>query len=482
MSHARAALRELAALTDVLTRKPALPDMSLCRQQAEAQPSLDRVAASPPEGVLDALRQELAFACKVEGGAATLPAKTLGKTPLILWNGEPQPARLPGLLETFLRTARGRPRWLRDLIEAWLRDFAPDRFQLQEAGFAIAGLLTETKHPRLIAWRKAHERLSLFDANEGPRRVAYALCHGPDPVWAVLASIGMDDPLRANGGFFRATVAEVVRNVPKALRGPSAQATWSRAGELLEVQQTRRDRFGREVSVAALRFAELAGETARACLDPWLRTGSATMVPQEEIKAFLLRVLGDPRIEPARWADAGEAATGLMRSWLAKSSLEAFLTLISQTNSNKQWRYRQKFWRACLDKMPSAEVWVVLGSVMEAQAKSIPELSTGFGTHDVPQKHDQALLLMKMGRLVLSEWSHLGVVRAWDSQSSRCPGLYLRRYLTADLQEPSLNFPGGAPTPRGLMHSMTKAGLWQGRVAALLKDKLNLDLSPRDYL
>ena len=115
---------------------------------------------------------------------------------------------------------------------------------------------------------------------------------------------------------------------------------------------------------------------------PWLR-GGAGVVPREEIKAFLLRVVGDPRVEAARWATVGEEATELMRAWLAKASLEAFLSLISQTNDASQWRDRQKFWQACLAKMPSAEIWVVLGPGLAGRIKTLRDLyAGGFGEMD----------------------------------------------------------------------------------------------------
>jgi hypothetical protein len=479
VSLARTALRELAALADVLAQKPALSDISLCRRQAEAQPSLDRVAKLPPLGVLEAVRRELSSACAMPDGAVNLPSQTLRMTPLVLWNGEPQAASFPGLLEVFLRAAQMRPRWLRDLIEAWLRDFAPDRILLLEAGFAIAGLLAETKHPRLTAWRHAHERLSLFDANEGPRRVGHVLFHGPDEVTTILSGIGMDDPLRANGGFFRAAMAEIVRSLPKALRAPSGREAWSRAAELLEVRQTQRDRFGREVTVPALRFAELAGSIARACLDPWL-CGEAATVPQEEIKGFLLRVLGDPRVEKRPWQDVGEEATGLMRAWLAKASLEAFLSLISQDNNAAQWRNRQKFWRACLAKMPSAEVWVVLGPGLAGQAKALRDLAGGFGEMDGTGANEQGVLLMKMGNLILCEWSNVGPLRAWDIGAPTCPKLYNRKYDSRQLAASSLAFPQQPPSHRG--RGLWHQGPWQERAAALLLDRVDLRLVPKDYL
>ncbi len=479
MSLARSALRELEALTDVFARRPSLPDISLCRQQADARPLLDSADAPPAKAVLEALRRELSLACATEGGAANLPTRTLRMAPLVLWNGEPQPASFSGLLDTFLRAAQKRPRWLRDLIEAWLRDFGSDRILLREAGFAIAGLLAETNHPRLTAWRYAHESLSLFDAREGPRRVAHALLHGSDDLATVLSQIGMDDQLRANGSFFRSAVAEIVGALPKTLRMPSGGEAWSRASQLLEVKQTRRNPFGQPIEVPALRFAELAGKTAQGCLDPWLLGDSTGSISQEEIKAFLLRVMGDPRVEPARWTTVGEEATGLMRTWLAKASLEAFFSLITNNRDAEQWRARRKFWRACLTKMPSTEIWIVLGPGLASIAGSLRDLAGGYGRMDGSEANGQAVLLMKMGDLILSEWSNVGSLRAWNVGTSGSPKLYQRNYDARQLKAPSLTFPHQT---RGDYRGMRHGGSWQIRAAALLSSRLQLHLSPRDYM
>jgi hypothetical protein len=133
--------------------------------------------------------------------------------------------------------------------------------------------------------------------------------------------------------------------------------------------------------------------------------------------------------------------------------------------------------------MPNAEVWVVLGPILANRAKSIPMLASGFGVMQTGgSQNDQAVLLMKMGNLVLSEWSNVGPVRAWDSGSRECPSLYRARYQASELREMSLDFPGGTPNGKGLWHQSGDRGLWQGRTAALLVEKLGLRLTPKDYM
>ena len=68
---------------------------------------LDGAAGCQPLSVLEVRRRELRLACAVEGGAAVLPAEMLRMTPLVLWNGEPQPASFPGLSRCLSCGSRG---------------------------------------------------------------------------------------------------------------------------------------------------------------------------------------------------------------------------------------------------------------------------------------------------------------------------------------------------------------------------------------
>jgi hypothetical protein len=493
MSESAAALGDLAALRKLLEVRPTLPERPACQEQAAA---LFRNEAAPelPSGeVLEILREELRRAC-AGGDPSRIPPRTLRRAPLVFWDRDPQAAAFPGLLEAFLDGAASKPRWLRELVEAWLRDFGPDRARLPEAGRAAANLLARTQDPRLGHWDRAHRRYAMFDAARGPERVGSALLTGTEPVDAVLSQTGMDDPIRAEGRFFRAAVKAMLATLPTALRGGGAREAWTRAAAILEVQRTRRDRLGREIAETALRVPDLIGEVIVACLDPWLRDPPPKPeAPREEIKAFLLRVVGDPRLRPDRWSAAPESCAQRMRSWLAEASLETFFALISETNDDPQWRYRRAFWRACLRKMPKdrpAEVWVVLGPGMAARAKAVRDLANAHGRMEVSGQYgEQAVLLLRLGNIVLSEWSNVGPVRAWQVGDRRCPALYRAQYDPQELRARCLDFPdhpilgrGGAFDGKGLWHRSPQTGLWQGCAAAFLENHTELRLTPKDYM
>lgn len=482
MSHAREALRTLAAMAQVLHQRLALGE-PLAAKALSLPPS---PPVPPPDpAFLEGLRRRLWTACE-HRRLAELPRRELRQAPLVFWNGTPEAAGFPGLVDVYLEQAAARPAWLRTLLEAWLRDFGSDRPRITDTGQALGRLLTAVENPRLTLWRDAHEAYRLFDAAAGPRNLGGVLLLGPPSVATILTQTGMNDALRAEGRFFRAAVAALLTALPAALRGPNAEQAWARAVQVLEAIRDVTDRQGRAVQRSELRFRDLAGPVAQACLGAWLE-GVAPSVPRDPVKNFLVRTIGDPRVNPQAWAAAGEPVTALMRRWLSADSLEAFLALITGSNEDMRWRHRRAFWRACLRVSPFAEVWVVLGSNLAQRASTIASLNTAFGQMTGTGSHDQAVLLMKLGSVVLSEWSNVGRLRAWDAGHPNCPTMDRPYYAATELRADSLSFlnePNGGKERHsfpGLTHHGSENFLWQERAAEFLRTKIGLRLTRKDY-
>ncbi len=490
MSETRAAIEKLDALVSALKRVPMPRVQPDCVQSANLISS-DTPPVQPSGDVLVRLRRDLQQACDASG-VENISPRLMRSAPLVFWHSKDPAAAIPELLDEFvartMHQGQPRPRWLRTLIEAWLHDFGADRIKHPEAGRAISTMLSRCPdESSLVFWRRASQQYALFDAAEGPRRVGRALLESKQNPRDILEQTGMNDPLRAAGGFYRRAISELLGALPRVLQAQHAPIAWERAAELLEVKLTERDRHGRVIDKSTLRFPDCAGQTALAALAPWLNGASASVAPRDAIKTFLVRTIGDPRLYPQRWAGATEAAVTLMRSWLAADSLEAFLSLISQNNNDQQWRYRQAFWRACMRRIPKVEVWVVLGAALADRADAMRDLNGSFGRLESPP--DQAVLLIRLGDLVMSEWSNVGAVRAWAVGDKDCPTLYRKQYVGGALRERGLSFPdhpsngkGGSHDGSGLWHRKPERGLWQGCVAALLRNRLGVVLSPADYM
>ena len=491
MTTARDAAIRLQAVADLLHRPIGLPFVSACAEQVASVVTPGGFADAPSPWESDVLRDWLKQICLGPEfqDLSRQPARRFDLAPTVLWNGREPAAGFPGLLDHLLSRATSRPRLLVTLIEAWLRDFDARAPGLRQAAIAIRRLLPQATHPFLVFWAAAEARFGLFDADHGPDRVAKALMT-TDDVDGVLAAIGMDDPMRATGRYLRDVIVRCLALLPAALRSAAAPAAWTRATHLLLDPS---DGSGSSPSDAAkFRFHDLAmnGLVARACLAPWVDATVSGNAPREQVKTFLLSTLKDPRLYPGSWIEAGEDNTRLMRSWIAAATLEAFFTLIGEETNDKQWNYRRAFWQACLKKVPTTEVWVILGSDLVPRAHSIQALTGNFGCHTISGKAKQAALLIRIGHLVLLEWSHIGALKAFaDPRMS--PSFYKTErdfYSNNRIDFPSLHFPnhpvlgGGGSDDKGLWHRFPKKGLWQGCAAALLERQIGLRLDQRDYM
>ncbi len=476
---ARDALAALDALARVLQGATRLPLESQCAVLAASVDVPAGAEALPARDVVEAVRAALRNAC-AQGGLESIKPRLLRSAPLVMWNGPWQASNASGLLERFLREGQHRASWLRPLIDAWLRDFDPGNSSMVTTGRTMAQLLAKADDPRLAPWAKAHRAFDLFDAQSGPARLAEALLLAKLPLAEILRDAGMDDPIRAVGRFFRAAIRALLDALPSALHGARAHDAWERAQTVLKVERVTRDRHGRKLTEEALRFDELAGLTAFACLTPWI-TGPAPGLSPNPVKNFLVRTVGDPRLKPARWTAVDERATALMRRWLAEATLQLFFDLISKYSDDVQWRYRQKFWNACLRQRQDAEVWVVLDPALKDRAVGVETLRGSFGTMNGTGVRGQAVLLLRIGETVLCEWSNVGTVRAWNLRDGVCPKLYGEAYRGADLKADCLDFPDAPGGHRGLRHDSPASYLWQRRAAALLGQREGLWLQQRDY-
>jgi EH_Signature domain len=475
MTHARQALDRLGAFVELLPRAALrLPVKSESTKAVEMLNASDSAIALPADAVLDIIRRRLVSA-SAEGGQYL--RSDLRAAVWLLWTERQPLSDLPGLLDAVLTQAYKSNATARALIEAWLRAFSRNDPSVARTGFSIRQLLIGRPNPRLGLWRNADRRVELFDAREGPRKVASKLISGPETVADVLFASGFDDPLRASGGYIRAVQQEVLAKASGVLTRPDADEPLKRTLSFLAPN-------------GALRFAEprSRGEIARGLLRPWLeRENEPEELIRFQVQDFLLDHLDDPRLKPERWREAGEQATNLMRRWLTRASLRAFFSLISEHALDNHWRYREAFWSACLEKDSTVEAWLALGSRIHASARAVEDLKGAYARLD-GASGDQAVLLLRVKNLVFCEWSHNGKLRAWPADWSNAPRLQRRRYTRAELTGKGLPFPpnarfgsNGSADGMGLSHVGSDRNRWQGSAAELLARRAQIVLAPTDW-
>lgn len=478
MSLTRDMLATLEATVSLLRRGPQLPAEPASARMVRALAAQDAPPAKPPEAALAQLRHQLLSLAKTGGGYAGVPTRELRHAPWLLWTADQPLATLPGLLDELITRAAERKSLLRALIEAWLMGYAAGAAMIREAAQALRRLVFDNPHPSMEAWASIDRDVRIFDVPAGPLRLAQWLLAGKEPVEAMLARIGFDDPLRAVSGYMRQTQEALLGLAPERLVEPSG---FQAAGRIFAVL----------APGGTLRFsdAQMAGQMARALLKPWLAGGrGAGEGVREAIQEFLVAQLGDPRLRPRLWSAAGEDAVALMRRWLTKASLDAFFRLIREHALDSHWTYREAFWAAYLKAGAIADAWLAFASAIHAEASSIKELRGAFGRLDGGVQPNHSVLLLRIGDLVFCEWSHNGALRAWRSDWKTAPQLARSRYSRADLVGTCLPFPpnlqgrGGKADGTGLSHIGSSTGYWQGSVANLIARHTNIHLTERDYM
>lgn len=463
IGHAAESLERLDAAIAALPRRARLPAEAASLRVVRAMGALEAPPALPQPAVLEQVRARLA--------AGGTDGKDIALAPWVLWNGDPAAVGFSGLLDRVVADASRRRRTLRHLIESWIKDFRLDALRIADAGLAIERLLAGGANDRLDLWRGAHARYRMFDASTGPEEIARDLIDGNRSPADILAATGLDDETRGIGGYMHVVHDLCLTRVAAALAGREVDRKFERAGAIL-------------ASGGRLRFPEARGEIARKLLLPW-RDGQAGPGAEAKqlVQAFLLRHIGHPQLEPRAWI-AIDPEADIVRRWLAQASLEVFFGLIAEHALDSQWSYREAFWSACLRKGAIADAWLVLGPQVFASARARRGLGGAYALLEKPYSPDQSVLLMRVGPLVVGEWSHNGKLWAW--QPNRAPTLYRPHYAASALRRGGLEFPSDPLNPRqapmpGLAHLGAANGVWQRRAAALLARHAGVVLKPSDW-
>lgn len=224
-----------------------------------------------------------------------------------------------------------------------------------------------------------------------------------------------------------------------------------------------------------LRFPELKIPIANVLLKATTYFPIQSM-EKESLKEFILKYYGDPRVDLSGWHGVDEEARIIFQGWLVEKTMADFFNLLShvaqtQSDSDRHWKYRKRFWNSYLKKGYIQEAWVALGPrAMEQAPKFIngtnhyASLSGGAPAHSA--------LLLNIGGVWITEWSHSGSYRVWDNDSL-APKPYKKHYSRDDLIKN--NDHEGA-------HHGNQTGGWQGRLSSLIHDLTGLKVTSKDYM
>mgnify|MGYP001028701224 CR=1 FL=1 len=480
MSELAEALSGLDALISALPQRRVLPPEAVRathKMMVAITNGRDTPPVVPQPDRLDQVWRELCEASRAGEDLALLPPRTLRDSIWLLWDRRRSVVDLPGLMEVLLDRSKVHSGFLRRLVEVWLRDFDPALQGITSVGRHVAKVLLTSDVGPFDRWRATHEAYQLFDAAVGPKGLARALqARSSVPV---LAETRLDAPMRATGGFMRSVAKAFGSGLPAHLRAEASIAALDGATSFY-------------APGGKLRFDEPAarGEMANALVGAWVG-GAGPDALRDDVLQFLRQHLGDPRVSPSRWAQADEKTLATVRGWLAKLTLDAFFDIIGQfaarSGFDPTWQQRKAFWSACLRKGWISDGWLALGPNVSRSAAVSRELRGSFGRLDGAADKNHSVLLIRIGQTVFAEWSHNGRLRAWEADSTFAPRFFgTGKYLAHPLRVGTLDFP--RPDNRPDLSLIGRDGLthfpdvWQGRVAALLRRRENLRLSPHEWM
>jgi hypothetical protein len=224
----------------------------------------------------------------------------------------------------------------------------------------------------------------------------------------------------------------------------------------------------------SLHFSARRSALTTALLLPW-----DSMEPPQEIRdriqSFLLDKLGDPRIDGGSWIGTDEVARDVMIRWLAQATLEQFLKVVDRVAAKHQWEYRRAFWNAYIEKRAVANAWVAFASAGAEDARRLSKssgdpLMSRFGTLGGAGP-DQAVLLLRIGDLVVADWSHNGRLRIWRRGNRKAPQFNLNSYLAGELRTNS---------EFDIVHK--PADGWQARTEAFIRRHTGICLSEAEFM
>lgn len=356
--------------------------------------------------------------------------------------------------------ARQRKGDYRRLVQAWLLHFNRDN-----PPRSAATLITRacSVWPEWL-WAQRHTAHDVFDVDKGPANVASLVLDDALPVRDSLRNLGFGEWLQS-GGYVEAVFIAALSDVAGRLRLSVSEA---RGQELV----TRTLDWAASGSGADLQFPALRTLVAESLLTPWLQSAPPKSI-ERTITAFLLKTFGDPRMQRTRWNGVNESAVNVFKRWLTGATLEAFVRVIERVAEKGHWKYRKAFWMAYYRAGHVLDAWVVLGPEAKLLTRQIEEMKGQSSELIKPPLSNHSVLLMRIGNLVVADWSHNGKCRIWREGDHQAPALYRSKYDASELR---------AAADFEVTHHSSASGGWQTKIHDHIRDLTGIRLSTSSYM
>ncbi|KPL51799.1 hypothetical protein ABB55_05775 [Prosthecomicrobium hirschii] len=370
-------------------------------------------------------------------------------------------------------TGSRRPRPYRQLASVYLAEFAPDRPQLDRIAKSLRNGAEAAGEP----WRKLQGRLGVFDGAQAAGRVARVALQSGTSVAAVLRDTGAAT-LDARAGFVEAGYRAGLQEI--ASQRPTGAKAW-----IDRVRTFALDDGGQ------LAFPQHRAEVARALVMP-LASQGLSEADTGLLCGVVLDLFGDPRIRRGDWIGMDDIAA-VVKRWLVKASLRQFLDVVDkileeeqEETQQRQWRYRRAFWYSVYNAGLIDDAYVAFEShgvdIAERAFKDSPFGRLKRGDGQLLRGH--SVLLMRIGRSLVADWSHTGTCNIWDDlNASDAPNLHKKEYFANDVRKDRIGNSRKIDLEMNgvYSHDSTINYSWQKRVAEHLFRITGVRIPPEDY-
>jgi hypothetical protein len=182
-----------------------------------------------------------------------------------------------------------------------------------------------------------------------------------------------------------------------------------------------------------------------------------------------------PSAEPPASAIEDEAVA-VLRKWLTGVALEQFFEVVDQVALERMWRFRRAFWLAYYNADVINDAWVLFGPYARSYAQRAFGKTQSYGSLErgYQVQSDHSVLLMRIGKLTVADWSHNGKCHIWLDGNAAAPKLYLPRYGRSDVVHSSDN--------EGQVHHGSDHGTWQRQVASYIRQYTGISLPEKSYI
>ena len=213
---------------------------------------------------------------------------------------------------------------------------------------------------------------------------------------------------------------------------------------------------------------------AEALLLPWIDRDPSDAIRLDTRQALQF-AMGDPRIHKENWLSVSVEARNVLFRWLIEVSLEQFFSVITYAAQHgageHMWERRKNFWYAFCKRKAVQEAWIAFGRAGAAYLHSSGD-DVNYAEIDGAQPN-HAVLLMRIGTLVIADWNLNGKCHIWHRGNESVPNFYDNHYSAYRLGK------GNFQSDKQFVHHAN--GYWRHEIADYIRRWTDVDVSSEEY-